>query len=335
MWRVQRAMDRLTTAPRGSSGLYSIESFRSLSGCRLSDVVLNYNQEFFGPVGRCIYCGSDTGKLTSEHIWPYFIGGNTELEGSSCHACQDTTSYLDGYCANNIFKSIRHHHQIQTRSRKSRPTHIPIIFDTKSGPETRDVPIAEWPYVLALPQFDLPGLLIGKPQSSEMIVKAYSIWTDADLAARIKRLMRPDDLGWHVKVGGKNDVFARWLAKTALAGAIGMLGYDPLKSPLRAVVRGTDTRLGWLIGSEPPKVSGVTYSEHPPTMGRDEHKIAFGYMSNGRNTLLVATLALFHKHGTPIQYPVIVGDAMPNPVETYIKAPSKRPQRRAGKNRAR
>jgi hypothetical protein len=52
--------------------------------------------------GVCIYCGSDGGAdgLDDEHIIPYSLGGNTELEQASCKMCGSITSYLDGYLAN-------------------------------------------------------------------------------------------------------------------------------------------------------------------------------------------------------------------------------------------
>lgn len=290
----------------------------------MTNIPLDFDRAFFGPVGRCIYCGADniSQKLSSEHIWPYFIGGNVELEEASCATCAKETTYLDGYCAQNIFKSIRHHHGIQTRRRKNRPTHMPLIFETKSGPVKRDVPIAEQPYFMSLPQFDLPELLAGKPATPGIKADTFSMWMPTGIRSYLDKLCGPDDIGWRIPYGDYNiEVFARWLAKTALAAAVAMLGYDFMTSPLRRVVLGKYPCVGHLIGAEPRAENGIIYSEHPPNGGNDAHKIGFGYMSNERNSVLIAEMHLFSEHGNAVRYLAVIGDAMPQPVETYIKPP--------------
>lgn len=70
----------------------------------MSHAAENIQGKRYGPVGECIYCGSDGGAdgLRSEHVIPFSLGGNTELLVASCRKCEGVTSYLDGYLARAI-----------------------------------------------------------------------------------------------------------------------------------------------------------------------------------------------------------------------------------------
>src|SRR5687767_4990948 len=104
------------TNPRPPAALYPTET-------RMKNIHAgNYGREKFGPVGLCIYCGSHGGTdgLRSEHTFPFFTGHNVELLAASCTSCERITSYLDGYCAKNMFHSFRAHKGVQTRRPRSR-----------------------------------------------------------------------------------------------------------------------------------------------------------------------------------------------------------------------
>ncbi len=47
------------------------------------------------PVGQCIYCGSEQGPLSDEHVVPYGLSGDHVLPKSSCSKCAAVTSRLE------------------------------------------------------------------------------------------------------------------------------------------------------------------------------------------------------------------------------------------------
>ena len=291
----------------------------------IDEINIHLNRAFYKPIGYCIYCGSngDGKELSSEHIFPYFLGGNVELEASSCNSCAKITSYLDGHCANKLFGTIRTQLGLQTRRPKHRQTDFPVIFETDAGLITRHVPIQEQPYCMVLPHFPAPGMLNNSPPIDGIVPKTLSLWTNADFASRAEKMREPGDKSWTLKAEWNNDVFARWIAKITLAGAVAMLGYEAKRSFLSGIILGTDKRTGYFIGSEDSQEQGITYSEHPPVVGSDTHNLGFGYWTTGQHTVLVASLQLFHKHGNPITYYSVVGEAMESPVENYLRSPSK------------
>jgi HNH endonuclease len=115
--------------------------------------------------GRCIYCGSDGGDdgLRDEHILPYCLGGKTIIQQASCKACEAITSYLDGYLGRKVFYELRVHSDVQTRNPKERPTHLKATLQVAGELEVRSFPAKEQPYAVAMPIWDVPGVLVGRP----------------------------------------------------------------------------------------------------------------------------------------------------------------------------
>jgi hypothetical protein len=48
----------------------------------------------YDPIGRCIYCDSETSELGDEYIIPYSLNGTHVLPEASCRTCEGVTSYL-------------------------------------------------------------------------------------------------------------------------------------------------------------------------------------------------------------------------------------------------
>jgi HNH endonuclease len=117
----------------------------------------------FPGYGRCIYCGCSGEKhgLGNEHIIPYSLGGNAEIENASCKRCESTTSYLDGYLARHIYNEYRSHAGVQSREPKKRPKSFPAKIVVDGQKEVRQLPTVDHPYFLALPIWGRPGLLTG------------------------------------------------------------------------------------------------------------------------------------------------------------------------------
>ena len=114
--------------------------------------------------GRCIYCGADGGAdgLRDEHIIPYSLGGNTESLAASCSACERITSYLDGYLANAIYKHVRVHSDIQSRS--GHPDLLPAIVEINGDERAFELSPQQHPYFLHMPIWNPPGVMCGSRQ---------------------------------------------------------------------------------------------------------------------------------------------------------------------------
>jgi hypothetical protein len=112
--------------------------------------------------GVCIYCGWDGGEkgLRDEHAVPYALGGNTELLQASCADCEAVTSYLDGYLANAIFRHMRVHMGLQSRS--GHPDTLPAVIELGEGQRAVELATGDHPYFLNMPIWRPPGFMTGK-----------------------------------------------------------------------------------------------------------------------------------------------------------------------------
>ena len=86
---------------------------------------LDFKYTKFGPVDRCIYCGTDV-ELTDEHIIPYALGGGLQLVKASCLECAGMTHKFEGVVGRQIFGPIRTRFEFPTRHKKDRPAHMPL-----------------------------------------------------------------------------------------------------------------------------------------------------------------------------------------------------------------
>jgi hypothetical protein len=96
----------------------------------------------YPPVGRCIYCGgiaSPPDRLSDEHIIALSLGGVSILPEASCPDCAKVTSYVERYCANQIFDTLRVQSRLPTRRPKNRPTTLPTVFDIEGVFQTHYV----------------------------------------------------------------------------------------------------------------------------------------------------------------------------------------------------
>lgn len=122
----------------------------------------------FAPVNRCIYCGAVDVELTDEHIIPFALGGIMELPKSSCKRCAKITQTFEHTCARQVFGKFRIRHNIRTRRKKERPTHLEAFVTTnanKPGQVTKKITVdaSEYPTELFLYKFKKAGALLGLP----------------------------------------------------------------------------------------------------------------------------------------------------------------------------
>lgn len=279
---------------------------------------------WYGPVGHCIYCKETNSPLSSEHVFPFFLGGNIELEGSSCAECAKITSYLDGYCAHRVFHIFRAQKGIQTRRPKNRPAHFPVIFETDAGNVTRDVPIQDHPLFLLLPRFEMPGVLVNRAASEVLTPKTMELCITRELAQLTERMRQPGDQKWSIQSEIDFIVFSRFRAKTALAAAVAFLGYDSSQSPLRDLILGKHKHADFLIGCEDAGPKEVTVRDIPNDLEKEKHAAKFQYWgASNKPTLLSCGIQFLVERKMP-EYIVIVGNAPSLPVEALVRSPSRK-----------
>jgi hypothetical protein len=288
----------------------------------------DFGRAFFGPVGRCIYCGSDGQRkgLRSEHVFPYFLGGNIELLEASCAECEKVTSFIEGHCANKIFSSFRTQKGLQTRRPKNRPTHFDLEYETPQGWVKRSIPAGQAPYALPLPEFKRPGILDSRTPTEGIETTTFSFLTNSDAAERAEKFRQPSDLGWRIPVATfQPAIFARFIAKIALSGAVALLNYDSSLSPLGPVVLGRDQRIGHFVGAEPKTTQGITVNHSPPvTDGMDRNHFGFQQWENnstGRQIMTAEVSFLLAHGGGAIRYLAFIGPGMDGQLESHIQAP--------------
>lgn len=269
----------------------------------------NIQGNTYGPVGRCIYCGSDGGKegLRTEHTVPYSLGGNTELLEASCRDCEAITSYLDGYLARGIFYDLRI--QTATQTRRAHPKTRPATVSFQDHDEIREFDIEDHPFFTVVPALLEPGILrhsLPSERFDPYKAHAYHYFPD-NLAETLKNILPPQDSGsTGIRAKGILNLatFCRAIAKIAYCHAVihsGKDGFRPLVIP--DIILGKYPYISYFIGGgmDPP----------PPDAADVRHTITFEISRFGRLRLLVVGVRLFansgtEEHGMPI-YEVVFG----------------------------
>jgi hypothetical protein len=258
--------------------------------------------------GRCIFCGWDGGPkgLNDEHIVPYSLGGNAELKEASCTDCEKVTSYVDGYLANAIFKDLRVHSGLQSRS--GHPELLAAHVQSEQGSRVVDLAVADHPFFFHMPVWAAPGLIRGLQPSSDFgPAKAQVYW---HIPETVWDYIKPDSDG-AIRIIDNTPMpnlqtFARGIAKIAFCNAVmkmGLDGFRPLSIP--SMIIGRYPHAPFYVGSSldlpsPPHKEGVL------------HAVEITEISRRRLNIIVANVRLFAHHahneneGMPI-YQVVVG----------------------------
>jgi hypothetical protein len=241
----------------------------------------------FGPINRCII--------------PESLGQSAYIENASCHKCEAKTSYIEGYCARNIFQELRVHQNIKGKKRPSKKrkaiTHFPVTVNKTEHP----FPAKDHQSLLILPAFPLPGILAGNPPSSSWNNAAMHCWQFSGSRAKVAEYAashgaKEVSVSKSVKIGP----FVRLLAKIGHTFAIAMRGHGTFKPYLPDIVLGQTDEVAYLIGGE--------LSIPPPTSQEHELHVEEHDHPSGKR-LIVVRIRLFadtgtSQHGTPIYYAV-------------------------------
>lgn len=269
----------------------------------------NIQDNTYGPVGKCIYCGSSGGDdgLRTEHVIPLSLGGKTELLEASCTRCEGITSALDGYLARNIYYDIRLSMPVfPSRRPKERPKVRGAHFIFEDREETVEFPTGTHPFFTVLPIWDIPGALRGVQPSIEFPPCRGLVYTYAPPNLPDQLGMQEGERATMRAVNPFNlSTFGRALAKIAYCHAVisyGFRQFRPLVMP--QLILGKYACISHFVGSQP--------TDPPPPDRRDlMHSIGFRDAVNGRQKLILAVMRLFANSGTDTRgmpiYLVVVG----------------------------
>jgi len=248
-----------------------------------NDAVLRYD-----PVDQCIYCGAGAPTpLGDEHIIPYSLNGTHILPKASCRECERIINKeIETFCLRQMLIQPRLHFGLKTRNPSQRPSTLPIMTNELSE---KEVPVADHPLCLMLPQLSVPSVLTGEPDSEYFAMK---MWTCRELAWDEKM----DQIGGEGSVSSFNPGrFARFLAKIAHATTAARLGVEEFKPLLPDIILGRSEITSKYVGGS----SDLTEAPKGTI-----HQTRIFYLKD-RN-LIGVKIRLFAALGAP-EYIVIVG----------------------------
>jgi hypothetical protein len=260
----------------------------------------------YGPVGKCIYCGSDgtPEKLTDEHIIPKALAGRAILLEASCMSCQKITSAIEYHCGRNIFGHLRISQGLPTSRRKKRPTAVPAEFQFGDRFETRQVGFDENPATTLFPIFPMPTLLTETPQYRGPDVLGYMPFYNATALEKLKATIAKENVGKVSFARPHVDptMLVRMLAKIAHSAAVAFYGLDGFTPLLPTLILEDGTPWHALVGG--------SYEFQRDT--DHFHRIISARAAwPGRHSLLFMKIRLFAQLGTanncPPFYWVAVG----------------------------
>lgn len=259
-------------------------------------------------IGHCIYCGAleydpaqPGSKLHEEHIIQFAMNGNLVLPESSCRKCEHETHKYEGVVARTIFGDFRMRHNLRTRRRRQRPTHIQIGTKTPDGKTgVALVPIEEYHATLFPYVFKKAGIFRGQSQfDAPDPTFAYIMKSIADKSV-LDRLIQKYNWDGIVRSRGEPIALARMLAKAAYSYAAAILrpGSFRVHPLLMDIILNRTDHVDFLVGGEA--------DEFPPQANAG-HVLQISYDGIVPNVLVIVGVRLFGSLPMPI-YHVVVGD---------------------------
>ena len=263
----------------------------------------------YGPIGRCIYCGSLGGAkgLSDEHIVPFSLGGRAELLKASCSQCADETSRLERYLARSIFWELRVHAGAPTR--RQFPDELPTNIMIGDAMIRKVVPVPDHPFFLLAPVWMPAGIVRGvQPAPTFEFASAHLYYFVPDNLRESLGLAAHETAEVLPQLAGEIDysIFARALAKIAYCQAVANIGFGEFRSLVT-----TDIILG-RYPNVPLYFVGSRIGDPPPPLSDNVlHAIDVSFLTTDRIKLIRVGLRLFAssgagRNGLP-SYEVVVG----------------------------
>jgi hypothetical protein len=206
-------------------------------------------RKIYGLVGRCIYCGTQEGDLTREHIIPAGLGGRMILPRASCEKCADATKKVEQTCLRTMFGAARIRMGFHTNHPKQRPAELPVHILTQQNPpayEIKSVPASSHPSDLFFMELPAPRLVAQFYPQAPKSVRPW-VWMDGDPQNKATEL---GGLGFR-SAPFSPIAFCRMLAKIAHGYVVAELGYkifDVLEPLLPDLILGTSTNYQDFVG---------------------------------------------------------------------------------------
>jgi HNH endonuclease len=198
------------------------------------------------PIGKCIYC-ERTDNLTREHVVPRGMGGTITLPKGSCKTCAEITKKIETACMRKTLIHVRVKYGLH-RHPKERPETVPVTYrDWSDNEVVKQVPVADYPTLWAMPIYEYPGILsIKRPDETRFGI----LHSHIDDASFQKLLRAPGVKSITVTSGGVDTWnFARWIAKIGYCYAVARLGVEKVKSsPLIDMILNGSHYPNYLIG---------------------------------------------------------------------------------------
>ena len=198
------------------------------------------------PIGRCVYCGR-TDNLTKEHAIPRGMGGTITLPKGSCPTCAKLTHEIETTCMRETPVRVRVKVGLH-RHRNERPNTFPVTFSDWSDNKTlKQVPVADFPMLWAMPIYEYPGILLNK-QPDETSFGILHCHKDDTSFNKLLRL--PGVKSITVSAGAVNSLsFYQWIAKIGYCYAVARLGIEAIeKSRLADMIINGSQYPNYLVG---------------------------------------------------------------------------------------
>jgi hypothetical protein len=258
--------------------------------------------------GRCIYCLSPD-DLTDEHVIPFALGANTAIfQRASCKYCAQIIQPYEQEVLRKQLGVFRTQVDAPTRNKKSRITHTDLQFVELNDRQEvirdlgkRRYPIGEVPLTLGL--WELPEAGILRPEAETENQGRPWVYSDTAAANKLSRIVAAETRSRHVmvKIAEVNRThFLRFLAKTAHAFAVSVLGLDAFRPFLNDLILNKSHDLSKYVGG------GIPHEVDPSTTTL----LTLGQVDEGPGQNLIAVRLQFYPHlGSPA-YVVIVGEPL-------------------------
>jgi hypothetical protein len=252
----------------------------------------------YDPVGRCIYCGSARHsarrtKLGDEHIIPEGLGGTLVLPQASCGRCEGLTGSAEQFCQKQMLGVLRYKLGPFTKRPKERPRSLPVDFLIDGKWQTRDVPIDQYPMVLFIPIFLMPGLLTPDDQRAHYAPLRHFTWNMSPGASRAALLKQHGATHIRTEVKARVDRWGRMLAKIAHSYATAYYGHGKFRPFLLEVIDKTSVDPTMFVGG----------NEYGFSVRDNLHEVKIGSAVDiSYNKLIIVQVQLFASFGLPTYY---------------------------------
>jgi hypothetical protein len=311
IWRRIRLAARRVLAPSNFMTLLKIRArWLGVPVTSLQTDMDNVKQ--YPAVEQCVYCGKRKPEvsLTKEHILAYSLGGDAILPAASCPTCQRIIQPIETYCAEKIFKDVKVHHGVHSRS--GQQSELPVYRKFSPELDERDtvlVSIKDHPGWLMMPSFDLPGIVADVSPSDNFhgVVKIH-VWEigffDDEKKQRLAKkgvktpwTMRQIDM----------KTFGRMIAKVSHCTAVGFIGISKFKPLLKEVI---------LEGKNVPYFVGCATDRTPAPVGmKTWARVEIRKIHSRKYVVVFLRLFAYVRaeqsdKGTPV-YCVVVGEFIP------------------------